>query len=118
MRFHPVPGSVAADNLAFSATGCVPLKPSVFFQGVGTQLGGAGFAYGDGLLCAGGSLIRLETVVVDAAGTSQSSVDIAQEGLVSAGQTRYYQLIYRDPTVGPCGSGFNWTNGIEVFWGP
>ena len=28
------------------------------------------------------------------------------------------QLWYRDPTSGPCGTGFNLTNGLEVTWGP
>ena len=50
-------------------------------------------------------------------GTSSTSVNIAVKGQVSAGQTRRYQVWYRDPG-GPCGSGFNFTNGLEVEFVP
>ncbi|MCB9913609.1 MAG: hypothetical protein H6828_00505 [Planctomycetes bacterium] len=45
-------------------------------------------------------------------------MDLAGVGGVSVGETRYYQLWYRDPGGSPCGSGFNLTNGVRVVWGP
>ena len=110
--------SVAIANFSLSASGQVPLKPGVFFQGVTTPGGGSGVAWGDGLLCAGGSLIRLETVISDAAGSSMTSVDIVQQGAVSAGLTRVYQHVYRDPQGTPCGGGFNSTGAIQIVWLP
>ena len=109
--------SVVLANLSLCASGQVPLKPGVFFQGVTTQGGGNGVAWGDGLLCAGGNLIRLETVLSDAAGFSETSVDIVQQGAVSVGTTRVYQHVYRDPQGSPCGGGFNSTGAILVVWG-
>ena len=38
-------------------------------------------------------------------------------GQIGPGQTWYFQGWYRDP-AGPCGSGFNLTNGIEVTFTP
>jgi hypothetical protein len=31
-----------------------------------------------------------------------------------SGDTRYFQTWYRDPSGGPCGAGFNLTNGMEL----
>ena len=73
---------------------------------------------GDGLLCAGGTIQRLEVVSADAFGSSQSSVDVVAAGGVQAGDVRYYQLWYRNPGSSPCAAGFNLTNGVEIQWTP
>ena len=36
----------------------------------------------------------------------------------SSGDTRYFQVWYRDPIGGPCGSGFNLTSGVEATFAP
>ncbi len=54
----------------------------------------------------------------DGAGFSRTTIDIAAAGGVSAGETKVYQLWYRNPTASPCGSGFNLTNGFAVSWAP
>ncbi len=53
----------------------------------------------------------------DAAGTSSTSLDIGAAGLVAPGDTKRYQLWYRDPITTPCGTSFNLSNGFEVVWG-
>jgi len=35
----------------------------------------------------------------------------------AAGGVRYYQVVYRN-NGGPCGTGFNVTNGVSVIWQP
>ena len=71
---------------------------------------------GDGLRCAGGSVIRLETVTATGGGNAQSTVQVGTIGMVDPGDTRYYQYWYRDLVGSPCGTGFNVTNGLEVLW--
>jgi hypothetical protein len=73
------------------------------------------FPVGDGLLCTGGQTQRFELVFTDASGAAASSVDIASTTGAQAGHTRYYQYWFRD-TAGPCGGGFNFTNGLQVLW--
>jgi hypothetical protein len=34
------------------------------------------------------------------------------------GDIRRYQAWFRDPFGGPCGSGFNLSNGYEIVWLP
>jgi hypothetical protein len=37
--------------------------------------------------------------------------------LVSTGDTKRYQVWYRDPNGSPCGAQFNLSNGFEIVWG-
>jgi hypothetical protein len=37
---------------------------------------------------------------------------------VVTGDTRRFQVWYRDPVGGPCGSAFNLTQGVEVSFTP
>lgn len=118
--------SVTADDLALMATNAIPGQPGLFFQGINAINGGNGAIFGDGLRCAGGSVIRLGVCVPNAGGCASTDgscgtlpggpINIAQKGGVSAGDVRRYQWWYRDPVGGPCGSGFNLSNGYEVSW--
>ena len=108
--------SVSAGDLALSASNALPGQPGLFFQGDNAINGGNGNVFGDGLRCCGGNVIRLQVVVPDANGNAATSVNIAASGGVSPGDTKCYQYWYRDP-AGPCGSGFNLTNGYQVSWG-
>ena len=94
-----------------------PNQFMVFFQGDNAVNGGAGNPFGDGLRCAGGNVVRLNAPTMsDAAGSADTTgITISVTGGVSSGDTRRYQGWYRDPG-GPCGSGFNLTNGYEVNW--
>ncbi|MAF67102.1 MAG: hypothetical protein CMJ84_15770 [Planctomycetes bacterium] len=110
--------SVATDDLLLSAANALPGQPGLFFQGNNAVNGGSGVVFGDGLRCAGNTVIRLQVVVPDAAGDAGTTVAIATAGGASAGDTRAYQFWYRDPSGSPCGAGFNLTNGYSVDWAP
>lgn len=108
--------SVASDDMSLSGSSIPPWQPGLFFQAIQPVNGGNGNPFGAGLLCANGTILRLEIAFADAAGDMLSTVDLASTGSVLSGQTVYYQLWYRDPAAG--GSGFNLTNGLAVTWGP
>jgi len=114
--------SLMADTLVLSATGLDPNNSGLYFQ-ANNDLS-PGVAWGDGLQCAGGSLKRLGVRFSTATGTSTTagwttSIS-ARAGNINAGDTKRYQLWYRDNSGGqPCGVGvndFNATNGYEVLW--
>ncbi|MFT5153997.1 MAG: hypothetical protein ACI841_004004, partial [Planctomycetota bacterium] len=75
---------------------------------------GDGVAFGDGLRCVGGSVIRLTIAGSGSNGSIDFGPSLAGAGGWMAGQSRYFQVWYRDPVGGPCGSGYNLTNGIAV----
>lgn len=85
-------------------------------QGEQRFLGGSGLVFGDGLRCAGGPSLRLETALADATGVARSSVPIAPSGGASPGDVKRYPLWSRDPIGSPCSGSFNLTNGLEVSW--
>jgi len=114
--------SIASDGLVLSGTG-IPNGPGLYFQGT-TQLGGGnGAVFGDGLRCAGGTVIRLG-VIPAASNASQyprPSLDlpVSQKGFCAAGDVRNYQLWYRDSDSSFCTSNvFNLTNAVSVTWAP
>lgn len=109
---------IAAADLVLEASQLPPGQFGTFLQGQNSVNGGLGAAFGDGLRCAGGALIRLQQAVSTSGGGSSSSIDVAAEGGVAPGDTRTYQLWYRDPLASACSTNFNFTNGIEVTWLP
>ena len=109
--------SVAAADLSLVGSG-LPDGIGLFFQGTSEVNAGLGSLFGDGLLCAGGTIVRLEVVTVSAGAASAPSLGappISTTGAVASGDSRVYQLWYRD-VPGPCSSGFNLTNAIRVDW--
>lgn len=110
--------SIAAADLVLDVAGTTPSQPGLFFQGENAIGGGAGTAFGDGLRCAGGTVVRLEVAISDSLGVATSTVNIAATGGNAAGLTRRYQWWYRDPSGSPCGATFNLSNGLEVTWAP
>ncbi len=112
---------VGADTLVLAASG-LPTNASVlFFQGTQSQSGGAGIVFGDGIRCAGGSVIRLGTKTASVGEASfghgiGSDPDVSVRGAVPAGALRYYQAWYRNAAVYCTPSTFNLTNGLAVQW--
>jgi hypothetical protein len=110
--------SVAADDLAFAGAQFTPGQPALLFAGLNAVNSGNGNLFGDGLRCAGGTVKRLGVTNADGSGDlSWGSGHAAQGGWV-AGDVRRFQGWYRDPIAGPCGSGFNLSNGLEVQFVP
>ena len=109
--------SLAADTLVLTGSG-LPNSTALYFQGT-TQIASA---FGDGLRCAGGSVIRLGTKV-NAAGTSvypgAGDQPVSVRGSVAtAGSVRNYQVWYRNAAAFCTPSTFNLTNGLSVTWQP
>ncbi|MDP6763497.1 MAG: hypothetical protein QF903_15455 [Planctomycetota bacterium] len=110
--------SIGAGDAILEGSALEPGQPGLYFQGDNALGGGAGVPFGDGLRCIGGGVVRLEVAFATPTGYSRTSVDVAAEGGAVAGETKVYQLWYRNPSVSPCGSGFNLTNGFSITWAP
>ncbi len=112
--------SVSNDTLVLLGSG-MPNASALYFQGTDQVSAGAGAVFGDGLRCAGGTIIRLGTKA-NAAGASQypaaGDASVSVRGLVpGAGAVRTYQTWYRNADPGFCTpSTFNLTNGLLVTW--
>ena len=88
---------------------------------------GSGSVFGQGVLCAGGSLKRLfvhtaASGVVSAPSGADLPVSQRSSALgdpIAPGYWRYYQVYYRDPTVlgaCPATSTFNSTQALALHW--
>lgn len=105
--------SVAIDDLVLYASNLLPSQSALLFAGLNAVNGGNGAVFGDGLRCAGGSVVRLGVVSPDLNGAASWGPGLGAAGGWGAGDTRRFQAWYRDPG-GPCGAGFNLTNGWEI----
>lgn len=125
----PIP-SVTTDsngsNLVTLQGSQMPNSSCLYFQGTIRQNAGNGVAFGDGLRCAGGSVIRLGTKT-NASGASQyptgSDFPISVKGgltLLPGGSfpaTRTYQAWYRNSALFCVATAtFNLSNGAEIVW--
>jgi len=110
--------SLVADTLRLVGTG-MPNAPALYFQGTTQQSAGVGVAFGDGLRCAGGTIVRLATKA-NAAGVSfypgAGEQPVSVRGLVLAPGTRTYQVWYRNSAAFCTAATFNLTNGLQVLW--
>jgi outer membrane protein assembly factor BamB len=101
--------SVSDDYLTLSATNAPPGQPAIFFAGANA----ASLPFGDGVLCATGTIIRLNPIVAESGGLFTKSVDLATHGAVLSGMgTTHFQCWYRDPAAG--GAGFNLSDGLAL----
>jgi len=109
---------VTADDLLFAATSLPVGAPALLISGSTRPSGGQGVPLVDGLLCVGGSILRLEVAFADNTGTASFGPGLAALGGTFAGQTRNFQCWYRDASISPCTSGANLTNGVSVVFAP
>jgi endonuclease I len=111
---------VAADTLVLAGSN-MPNSSALYFQGTTQQSGGAGVAFGDGLRCASGTVIRLGTKL-NAGGQSQypdlGDAHVSVRGACTAGSVRTYQVWYRNAATFCSASTFNLSNGQQVTWSP
>lgn len=110
--------SVSADDLKFNAAGLVPSQPALLFAGDNSINAGSGVLFGDGLRCAGGSVLRLGVSTPDAGGNASWGPGVISGAGWAAGDTRYLQAWYRDPVGSPCGGGFNLSHSVEAIFVP
>jgi len=110
--------SVAADDLRLLACRLLPGQAALLFAGPGVIAGGDGIVFGDGLRCVGGGVVRLGIRIPDEAGTAVWGPGLRAAGGWASGDTRRFQVWYRDPLGSPCGSAFNLSNGLEVTINP
>jgi hypothetical protein len=112
--------SIGADTFVLAGSD-MPNSSALYFQGTSQQAGGAGALFGDGLRCAGGSIIRLSTKS-NVAGTSSypetGDQVISIRGVNVAGNLRTYQCWYRNAAAFCTTSTFNLSNGVETTWIP
>ncbi len=113
--------SVSADTVTLSASG---LSSSVvtLFQGTAQQAFGLGVLFGDGLRCAGGSVLRLKAAFAGGGAVSfplPGDPPLSIAGLIPAGGgVRTYQVWYRNAAAFCTSSTFNLTNGLILSWQP
>ena len=106
--------SVSIADFGLSASNLIGGQPGLYFQGNNAINTGLGILFGDGLRCAGGGVIRLQVRFSDANGSSSTTADLVTAGGVVPGDTKRYQIWYRDPLASPCGTLFNLSNGVEL----
>jgi Tol biopolymer transport system component len=117
--------NLSTDSLVFTTFSEKPSALSIVLQGNAPIAAGA--VYGQGVRCAGGSLKRLFTkiasvgsITAPGAGDPSVSAQSAAKGdPIQAGQSRWYLVYYRDPTVlggCPSTSTFNATQSGQVTW--
>ena len=105
--------SVANDDLVFVMSQAAPNQPSMLLQGA-TLIA---TPFKDGILCTGNPTRRMEVVFLDVAGAGNTVQSIVSDGNISPGQTRYYQVWFRDPLdQAPCTARSNLTHALEIFW--
>lgn len=116
--------SVSADTLKLWVTNVTPASISLFFQGDAQVNGGLGMTSGDGVLCAGGTIIRLgvrsgANGLVTLGFGNPGDTPIHTGGVVpGGGGTRYYQSWYRNTVAFCTAATFNDSNGLRIIWTP
>jgi hypothetical protein len=118
--------SLAADSLVLSATGEPTGVPTLLLEGAAA---GTSHAFGDGLACVAGTrrMLYLHTApggVFTAPDATEPPISVRSAALgapIHAGETRYYQACYRDPSAVFCpppgGATWNTSSGLAVVWG-
>lgn len=104
--------SISNDSLILQVRSAAPSVSGLFFSGTQRT---AQLTFGDGLRCVGGTLKRLEVAPTNSSGDAETQSPLSTVGGVTAGSTLYYQYWYRDVN-GPCGSGFNASGALSVYW--
>lgn len=107
---------LSSDTLLLTGSN-MPNSQALYFQGT-TQVAAA---FGDGLRCAGGTVLRLGTRTNSAGASSWPPLGqqpISVQGAISAPGVRTYQVWYRNAANYCSAATFNLTNGYQVTWLP
>jgi hypothetical protein len=120
---------LSMDSLVFTTSGERATATSILLQG--TALASSGVVYGQGIRCVGGTLKRLFTksavagsIVAPDFGAGDPTVSArsaAKGDVIQPGESRWYLVYYRDPTVlggCPSSSTFNSSQTGRIDWSP
>lgn len=111
--------SIACDSFLLSGS-AMPNTTAIYFQGTAPMNSGFGSPLGDGLLCAGGTVVRLRMETNTNTGSqfpTSGQASISVRGGITSPGTRIYQAWYRDPTPSFCTpANFNFTNAVQATW--
>ncbi len=116
--------SVSADDLVLISDKLPTSQFGLYFMGGGGNL----LTFGDGLRCAVGGGVGVFRFTVTNTGAlgmatrgpgivATAAANFPPAGWITAGSSWFFQFWHRDPP-GPCGSGWNTTNGLRVDFGP
>lgn len=112
--------NVLGDTVRLLGSGLPPSSSALIFQS--TTAGAGPAPFGDGLRCAGGTVVRIATRVASALGTVSygkgipGDVPVHTRGQVYAPGWRYYQLWYRNSAAFCTSATFNLSNGFALEW--
>jgi len=114
---------VSNDSLLLAASSMPAGAIVLFIQGTAQQNAGNGIAFGDGLLCVGGAVVRLGIATASSGaasfGASAGTGPVSILGGIDVGGGAYsYQAWYRDAASFCTASTFNLTNGVSLTWIP
>jgi hypothetical protein len=111
---------VSDDTFTLQVAGLPPVTTALFFQG--TVLAQEVFAFGDGVRCVSGTIIRLGTKGTSAGAASYpvgADQPVSVRGQVPvAGATRFYQVWCRNVAPFCTSDGFNLTTARKAVWAP
>jgi Tol biopolymer transport system component len=120
---------LSTDSLVFTTGGEPPTATSILLQG--NAFAPSGIVFGQGVRCAGGTIKRLFTKIASGGSVtapdfstgdpSVSARSAAHGDVIRAGQSRWYLVYYRDPSVlggCPASSTFNSTQTGQITWWP
>jgi hypothetical protein len=105
--------SVLADDVTLLGSDLAAGEPGLMFAGSNQVNTGFGLPFGDGLRCVGGTVVRFGIQFADGSGNSTFGPGLLAGSGYMPGDTRHFQLWFRDP-AGPCGSSFNLSNGLTI----
>lgn len=109
---------VSADSFALTVSDLPSSVPCLFFQG--TAASAPGTAFGDGLRCASGTIVRIGNKTTSggvATYPEAGDLPVSVRGNIPVGGAqRYYQCWYRNAASFCTSATFNTTNGVSVRW--
>lgn len=102
--------SVSADDLVLTAIGCPPGASGLFYYGDAAIQA----PFGNGWRCVTGNVSRLPVLTTTVFGDAVQALELGAMpgGAIAAGQTKVFQLWYRNPAAG--GAGFNLSDALRV----
>ncbi|MEO6710575.1 MAG: hypothetical protein ABI054_12815, partial [Planctomycetota bacterium] len=109
--------SVASDTLYFKGDHLPPRKVTLLLSSPSSQAGGLGIPVSDGLLGCGAPAKRLAYNATCDDGSSWWGSGMAPFETWQPGDTRYFQVWYRD-LQGPCGGASNFSPAVAISFTP